>query len=315
MTGRQQPRRRAAKARSTRSILAARGQRARGQGGCGDACRASRIGWPPRSRLRVPWRIGGTMDASGRPALEVASRRRGAARVPALPAAVYAGRSRKHTVLLLARDERELARLDADDAHEVMLAAAPLDARDAGRGRTVADAAVRAALRAAGLRDGRCVARSDMRRGSPFASARGAEGRCDAEAEGLKRAIEAIRIANEAQEKIMAVQQNKKSPSKRGMHRAHDFLTAPALAVEPVTGEAHLRHHISPNGLSTAARRSSRPRPTSSTLARGALHAAPRRRAFARLQVNCRQRRGGTRQPGVVSAQPQAIPTPPCRSR
>jgi large subunit ribosomal protein L32 len=38
----------------------------------------------------------------------------------------------------------------------------------------------------------------------------------------------------------MAVQQNKKSPSKRGMHRAHDFLTT--------TGEAHLRHHISPNG-------------------------------------------------------------------
>ena len=30
----------------------------------------------------------------------------------------------------------------------------------------------------------------------------------------------------------MAVQQNKKSPSKRGMHRAHDFLTAPSLAVE-----------------------------------------------------------------------------------
>ncbi len=35
----------------------------------------------------------------------------------------------------------------------------------------------------------------------------------------------------------MAVQQNKKSPSKRGMHRAHDFLTGPALAVEPTTGE------------------------------------------------------------------------------
>ncbi|MCW3481404.1 50S ribosomal protein L32 [Neisseriaceae bacterium JH1-16] len=47
----------------------------------------------------------------------------------------------------------------------------------------------------------------------------------------------------------MAVQQNKKSPSKRGMHRAHDFLTAPALAKEPTTGEAHLRHHISPNGV------------------------------------------------------------------
>jgi large subunit ribosomal protein L32 len=46
----------------------------------------------------------------------------------------------------------------------------------------------------------------------------------------------------------MAVQQNKKSPSKRNMHRSHDFLTPPSLAVEPTTGEAHLRHHISPTG-------------------------------------------------------------------
>ena len=47
----------------------------------------------------------------------------------------------------------------------------------------------------------------------------------------------------------MAVQQNKKSPSKRGMHRAHDFLTVAPLTVEPTTGEMHLRHHISPNGF------------------------------------------------------------------
>ncbi len=46
----------------------------------------------------------------------------------------------------------------------------------------------------------------------------------------------------------MAVQQNKKSPSKRGMHRSHDFLSNAALAVEPTTGEVHRRHHISPNG-------------------------------------------------------------------
>ena len=46
----------------------------------------------------------------------------------------------------------------------------------------------------------------------------------------------------------MAVQQNKKSPSKRGMHRAHDFLTAPSLAIEPSTGEVHLRHHITKDG-------------------------------------------------------------------
>ncbi|HWS75554.1 MAG TPA: 50S ribosomal protein L32 [Quisquiliibacterium sp.] len=47
----------------------------------------------------------------------------------------------------------------------------------------------------------------------------------------------------------MAVQQNKKSPSKRGMHRAHDFISNPPLAVEPNTGETHLRHHVSPNGF------------------------------------------------------------------
>jgi large subunit ribosomal protein L32 len=47
----------------------------------------------------------------------------------------------------------------------------------------------------------------------------------------------------------MAVQQNKKSPSKRGMRRAHDFLTTPSIAVEPTTGETHLRHHISPSGV------------------------------------------------------------------
>ena len=46
----------------------------------------------------------------------------------------------------------------------------------------------------------------------------------------------------------MAVQQNKKSPSKRGMHRSHDFLTTPARAVEPTTGEIHRRHHVSPSG-------------------------------------------------------------------
>lgn len=47
----------------------------------------------------------------------------------------------------------------------------------------------------------------------------------------------------------MAVQQNKKSPSKRGMHRSHDFLKKPTVAVEKSTGEVYLYHHISPNGM------------------------------------------------------------------
>ena len=47
----------------------------------------------------------------------------------------------------------------------------------------------------------------------------------------------------------MAVQKSKKSPSRRNMKRLHDGLDNPALAVEPTTGEVHLRHHVSPTGF------------------------------------------------------------------
>lgn len=46
----------------------------------------------------------------------------------------------------------------------------------------------------------------------------------------------------------MAVQQNRKSSSKRGMRRAHDSLKAPTLSTDPTTGETHLRHHMTPDG-------------------------------------------------------------------
>lgn len=47
----------------------------------------------------------------------------------------------------------------------------------------------------------------------------------------------------------MAVQQNRKTRSKRGMRRAHDALSAPALTEDSTTGEIHRRHHISPEGF------------------------------------------------------------------
>jgi large subunit ribosomal protein L32 len=47
---------------------------------------------------------------------------------------------------------------------------------------------------------------------------------------------------------IMAVQQNKKSRSRRDMRRSHDALTAPTLSVDPVTGETHRRHHMTADG-------------------------------------------------------------------
>ena len=47
----------------------------------------------------------------------------------------------------------------------------------------------------------------------------------------------------------MAVQKSRKTPSKRGMHRSHDALSAPALSVDPQSGETHLRHRITPDGF------------------------------------------------------------------
>ncbi len=46
----------------------------------------------------------------------------------------------------------------------------------------------------------------------------------------------------------MAVQQRRKTPSRRGMRRAHDALSAATLSIEPTTGETHRRHHVSADG-------------------------------------------------------------------
>jgi large subunit ribosomal protein L32 len=46
----------------------------------------------------------------------------------------------------------------------------------------------------------------------------------------------------------MAVQQNKKSRSRRDMRRSHDALTLPTLSVDAVSGETHLRHHMTADG-------------------------------------------------------------------
>jgi large subunit ribosomal protein L32 len=47
----------------------------------------------------------------------------------------------------------------------------------------------------------------------------------------------------------MAVQQNRKTPSRRGMRRSHDKLREATLSIEPTTGETHRRHHVSADGF------------------------------------------------------------------
>lgn len=47
----------------------------------------------------------------------------------------------------------------------------------------------------------------------------------------------------------MAVQKSKKTRSRRGMRRSHDALDTKSLTIDPVSGEKHLRHHVSPDGF------------------------------------------------------------------
>ena len=46
----------------------------------------------------------------------------------------------------------------------------------------------------------------------------------------------------------MAVQQNRKTRSRRDMRRSHDALTGPTLAVDATTGVTHRRHHVTADG-------------------------------------------------------------------
>lgn len=46
----------------------------------------------------------------------------------------------------------------------------------------------------------------------------------------------------------MAVQQNRKTRSKRDKRRSHDALTAPTLSIDATTGETHRRHHVTRDG-------------------------------------------------------------------
>lgn len=47
----------------------------------------------------------------------------------------------------------------------------------------------------------------------------------------------------------MAVQKNRKTPSKRGMRRSHDALKSKTLSTDVTSSEIHLRHHVTPDGF------------------------------------------------------------------
>ena len=47
----------------------------------------------------------------------------------------------------------------------------------------------------------------------------------------------------------MAVQKSRRTPATRGARRAHDKLKKPSVSVDPTSGETHLRHRVTPDGL------------------------------------------------------------------
>lgn len=46
----------------------------------------------------------------------------------------------------------------------------------------------------------------------------------------------------------MAVAKSRTTPSRRGMRRAHDSLTAKQLSTDPTSGEVHVRHNVTKDG-------------------------------------------------------------------
>lgn len=46
----------------------------------------------------------------------------------------------------------------------------------------------------------------------------------------------------------MAVAKSRRTPSTRGMRRAHDKLTQAQLSTDPTSGEVHRRHHVTKDG-------------------------------------------------------------------
>lgn len=47
----------------------------------------------------------------------------------------------------------------------------------------------------------------------------------------------------------MAVQKSRVSPARRGQRRSHNALTGAQVAIDQVSGENHLRHHVSKDGF------------------------------------------------------------------
>ena len=47
----------------------------------------------------------------------------------------------------------------------------------------------------------------------------------------------------------MAVQQDRKTRSRRGMRRSHDALSGSTLSVDQTSGETHRRHHVTKDGF------------------------------------------------------------------
>ncbi len=47
----------------------------------------------------------------------------------------------------------------------------------------------------------------------------------------------------------MAVQQRRKTRTKRDTRRAHDSAPSPTLSIDTTTGETHRRHHMTSDGF------------------------------------------------------------------
>lgn len=59
----------------------------------------------------------------------------------------------------------------------------------------------------------------------------------------------------------MAVQQRRKTRSRRDMRRSHDGLKGAVLSIDPTSGELHQRHHVTMEGFYRGRKRVDVPEP------------------------------------------------------
>ena len=206
---------------------------------------------PKADRGGLPGGSSAAADALGRPALAIAWTASCTARMPALHAGHSPGRSRKRRWCCWHTTSASSCGSTITILHEVILAADVLDPMS-----LVEDELLLTLPFAPHCERADCVVRTEAHvdvaasgKASPFAALGALKKATRQEAEAIEGIAERGSIEFSSGEAHGCPAEQEVAVEARHAPRARFPRLIRPLAVEPVTGEAHLRHHISPSGF------------------------------------------------------------------